>query len=149
MPDAPYMADVLLASLAPELVLYQRNDGRTLGQLRGRLRNQAPTASSSTHQRTHRNPPRRTSACTLAQRTPATYPRAVRNGFTGSVDRRLESLIVVWVRRRWPLLRLVPARWIRPATAPAAARLRRALSRAVLVVGVSSALVVALLGLMP
>jgi hypothetical protein len=39
---------------------------------------------------------------------------------------------VAWARRRWPPLRLVPARWIRPAVAPMALRLRRLLSRVVL-----------------
>jgi hypothetical protein len=51
---------------------------------------------------------------------------------SAAIDSRLEDLIVAWARRRWRPLRLVPARWIRPAAAPMARRLRRLLSRAVL-----------------
>lgn len=54
------------------------------------------------------------------------------SGLSAAIDSRLEDLIVVWARRRWPPLRLVPARWIRPAVAPMALRLRRLLSRTVL-----------------
>jgi len=41
----------------------------------------------------------------------------------------MEDLIVAWTRRRYPALQLVPARWIRLAVAPAAARMRRLLWR--------------------
>jgi hypothetical protein len=54
------------------------------------------------------------------------------NGISAAVDRRLEDLIVAWTRRRYPALQWVPARWIRPAVAPAAVRLRRLLWRGVL-----------------
>jgi hypothetical protein len=54
------------------------------------------------------------------------------SGLSAAIDRRLKDLIVAWARRRWPPLRLVPARWIRPAVAPMALRLRRLLSRVVL-----------------
>jgi hypothetical protein len=53
-------------------------------------------------------------------------------GISAAVDRRLEDLIVAWTRRQYPALQWVPARWIRPAVAPAAVRLRRLLSRGVL-----------------
>jgi hypothetical protein len=53
-------------------------------------------------------------------------------GLSAAIDSRLQDLIVAWARRRWPPLRLVPARWIRPAVAPMVPRLRRLLSRVVL-----------------
>ena len=54
------------------------------------------------------------------------------SGLSAAIDSRLEDLIVAWACRRWPALRLVPARWIRPAVAPTALRLRRSLSYGVL-----------------
>jgi hypothetical protein len=54
------------------------------------------------------------------------------NGISAAVDRRLQDLIVAWARRQHPALQWVPARWIRPAVAPAALRLRRLLWRCVL-----------------
>src|SRR3954454_9679575 len=57
------------------------------------------------------------------------------SGVSAAIDRRLADLIVVWARRRWPALRFVPARWIRPAVAPTAVRLRRSLCGAFLVAG--------------
>jgi hypothetical protein len=60
------------------------------------------------------------------------YPRAMVSGLRAAIDGRLEDLIVAWARRRWPALRLVPARWLRPAAAPMALRLRLVLSRAAL-----------------
>ena len=51
---------------------------------------------------------------------------------SAAVDRQLEDLIVTWARRQYPALQVVPARWIRPAVAPAAARLRRLVWRGVL-----------------
>ena len=50
---------------------------------------------------------------------------------SATVDRRLQDLIVAWTRRQHPALQWVPARWIRPAVAPAAVRLRRLLWAAV------------------
>ena len=52
---------------------------------------------------------------------------------SATVDRRLRDLIVAWTRRQHPALQWVPARWIRPAVAPAALRLRRLLWCGVLV----------------
>jgi hypothetical protein len=43
------------------------------------------------------------------------------------------------------VLRLVPARWIRPAIAPAAARLRRSLSRGAIALAVPIGITLALL----
>jgi len=54
-------------------------------------------------------------------------------GISAAADRWLEDLLVGWTRRRYPALRLVPARWLRLAVTPAAARLRRLLWRGALV----------------
>lgn len=43
------------------------------------------------------------------------------------LDRRLDALLVVHARRRWPALRLVPVWGLRPALVPARRRLRRRL----------------------
>jgi hypothetical protein len=68
---------------------------------------------------------------------------------SAAMDRRLEDLIVAWTRRQWPALRLVPARWLRPAVAPTALRLRRLLSRGVLAAAVPIGTILALLILKP
>ena len=73
----------------------------------------------------------------------------MRGGLGAAIDIRLQNLIVAWARRRWPVLRLVPARWIWPAVAPAAPRLRRALSRALLAAAMPAGMIVALLILKP
>ena len=49
-----------------------------------------------------------------------------------AIDSWLEELIVTQGRRQWPLLRLVPTRWIRLAIKPTVVRLRRSLSRGAL-----------------
>jgi hypothetical protein len=56
----------------------------------------------------------------------------MRSDISAAIDRHLETLVVVWSRRRWPALRLVPAQWIRPVVAPIALRLRRLLALAIL-----------------
>jgi hypothetical protein len=68
---------------------------------------------------------------------------------SAAMDRRLEDLIVAWTRRQWPALRLVPARWLRPAVAPTALRLRRLLSRGVLAAAMPIGIILALLILKP
>jgi hypothetical protein len=83
-------------------------------------------------------------AC-LADEEAEAYPRAMLNGPSTLIDGRLEDLIVAWARRRWPALRLVPARWMRPAVAPMAVRLRRLLSRAVLAAAMPIGIILALL----
>jgi hypothetical protein len=72
-------------------------------------------------------------------------------GLSAAIDRWLEDLIVVWARRQWPALRLLPARWLRSAVAPTALRLRRSLSRAILAAAmpVGIVLVLGLLVLKP
>jgi hypothetical protein len=49
-----------------------------------------------------------------------------------AIDRRLQDLIVTRLRRQWPLLRFVPARWMRPAVRPSALRVRRSVARGAL-----------------
>jgi hypothetical protein len=71
----------------------------------------------------------------------------MRRGVSAAIDRRLEDVIVVWLRREWPVLRLVPSRWIRPAARPTAVRLRRSLSRIALAVVVPIGTFLALLTL--
>jgi hypothetical protein len=73
----------------------------------------------------------------------------MRDGLTGAIDRRLEEYVVAWARRRWPALRLVPRRLIRPATAPAARRLRCLLTRSVLAAAMPVGIVLALAILKP
>jgi hypothetical protein len=68
---------------------------------------------------------------------------------SAAIDRRLEEAIVAWLRRRWPVLRLVPSRWIRPATRPTAARLRRSLSRITLALALATGIVLVLPTLTP
>jgi hypothetical protein len=70
-------------------------------------------------------------------------------GLSAAIDRWLQDLIVARTRRRWPVLRLVPARWIWPAVAPAAPRLRRRLARALLAAAMSTGIILALLILKP
>jgi hypothetical protein len=53
----------------------------------------------------------------------------MRTGVGTAIDSRLEELVLAWMRRRSPLLRLVPARWIRPVIKPTVVRLRRSLFR--------------------
>jgi hypothetical protein len=67
------------------------------------------------------------------------------NALITRIDRRLANAIIARGRRRWPLLRLVPASVIRPLVTPAATTIRRDLSRIILIrvipIGVLIALV--------
>jgi hypothetical protein len=87
-------------------------------------------------------------ACFAVEEAKA-YPRAMSSDLGAAIDARLEKVIVAWGRRRWPALRLVPARWIRPVVAPTALRFRRMLSRAVLAAAMPIGLILALLILKP
>jgi hypothetical protein len=73
------------------------------------------------------------------------YLRPMRGRVSAAVDTQLADLIVVLACRRWPALRLMPARWIRPAVRPAAIRLRRLLFAAALMSSVTVGLIIALL----
>ncbi len=72
----------------------------------------------------------------------------MRSRIGAAIDTQLADLIVAWARRRWPALRLVPADWIRPAVRPAAIRMRRVLSSAVLILGAAIALTLAVLAIL-
>jgi len=72
----------------------------------------------------------------------------MRSRVSAAIDTQLADLIVAWARRRWPALGLVPARWIRPAVTPAARPLRRLLSTAALILGATTALIVAVLAIL-
>jgi hypothetical protein len=50
-------------------------------------------------------------------------------GVSASIDSRLQRLVVARARRRLPVLRVVPDRWIRPMVKPTVIRLRRSLVR--------------------
>jgi hypothetical protein len=73
----------------------------------------------------------------------------MRSALSSAIDRRLESLIVACARRRSPVLRLVPARWIRPAITPTTVRLRRSLARGVLALALPTGIILALIALLP
>ena len=80
---------------------------------------------------------------------PARILALMHGALSAAIDRRLEALIIVWARREWPALRLLPIRVLRPAVAPTALRLRRVLTRAVLAAAMPVAIVVGLLVLKP
>jgi hypothetical protein len=65
-----------------------------------------------------------------------------------ALDRRIATLILLQARRRWPLLSLVPAPWMRPLLAPAATRVRRSLTRAALALAVVTVVMASLLALL-
>jgi hypothetical protein len=62
-----------------------------------------------------------------------------------TVDRRIAGSMVSRARRRWPLLRFVPAGWIRPLLLPTATVVRREISRSVTRTLLPAAVVVAAL----
>ncbi len=57
------------------------------------------------------------------------YAAAMRIELGAAVDRRLAELIIIRLRRSWPLLKLMPSSCIVPIVVPAATRLRRSLCR--------------------
>jgi hypothetical protein len=73
----------------------------------------------------------------------------MRIGVSAAIDRRLEDLIVAWLRRQWPILRLVPSRWIQLAVTPSAVRLRRSVARVSFAIAVSGAVALLLLAVAP
>ncbi len=83
----------------------------------------------------------------LAGRGRRPYSDAMRSSPGAALDRRIEALIVSWVRRQWPVLRIVPVGLIRPALAPTALRLRRSTVRAAFVLAIPAVVVVAVLAL--
>lgn len=122
------------ATLGP--ALKRRVEGAALGR-----RGKCPVAALGGRGRLRRDPGGLRAgswavACTVAAEGIPAYPRPMRNGVGAAIDGRLEQVIVKWVRRRWPALRLVPARWILPLTKPTVERLRRSLSRGALALAV-------------
>jgi hypothetical protein len=73
----------------------------------------------------------------------------MRSRVSAAIDTQLADLMVGRVCRRWPVLRVVPRRWIRPMVAPATVRLRRALSLAVLTSAATAGVIIALLVIWP
>ena len=51
------------------------------------------------------------------------------NLLVGTLDRLLANVLLAGAGRRWPLLRLVPRRWLRPLLMPTARHLRSSLAR--------------------
>jgi hypothetical protein len=75
------------------------------------------------------------------------YAGAVRNELGAAIDRRLAELMILRMRRNWPVLKLVPASWILPIVAPGATRLRRSLSRDAVALAVSAGGLIVLIAL--
>jgi hypothetical protein len=71
----------------------------------------------------------------------------MRSRLGAAIDRRLAELIIVRLRRAWPLLKLVPASWVFPIVAPGARRLRRSLSRGAVALAVSAGALLVLFAL--
>jgi hypothetical protein len=65
----------------------------------------------------------------------------------GALDRLLASALLVGARRRWPLLSLVPDRWLRPLLMPTARQLRSSLAHAVMFISLTATGVIAVLAL--
>jgi hypothetical protein len=65
------------------------------------------------------------------------------------IDTQLADLMVALACHRWPVLRVVPRRWIRPVLVPAAVRLRRGISAAALIVAAAVGVIVAALVILP
>jgi hypothetical protein len=68
----------------------------------------------------------------------------MRTRVNAAIDTRFADLMVALACRRWPALRVVPRRWIRPALVPAAGRLRRGIAAAALVVAATAGVIIAL-----
>jgi hypothetical protein len=71
----------------------------------------------------------------------------MRGDLGAAIDRRLVELIIIRLRRNWPVLELVPASWICPIVAPAARRLRRSVSRGIVTVAVAGGALIMLISL--
>ncbi len=76
------------------------------------------------------------------------YAAAMRSELGAAVDRRLAELMIVRLRRSWPLLRLLPASCIVPIVVPAARRLRRSLLRSAVAVAVLAGAVIAIIAVL-
>ena len=157
---APRHSGALVLEGADGLVdCHRRVPGRTTQPARGRIGISVPRRVGKSLSVVPRSTPSRSRrACALARgrrlarsrlRGSRVYPRPMRSGVGAAIDSWLERLIVTWVRRQRPVLRLVPARWIRPVTRPTVVRLRRSLSRGALASAVLVGAILTLLILMP
>lgn len=63
----------------------------------------------------------------------------------GTLDRLLADALLARALRRWPLLNLVPARWLRRLLLPTAKQLRSALTRGAAVISLAAIATVAVL----
>lgn len=77
------------------------------------------------------------------------YLHAMLSRVNAVIDARAADLMVALACRRWPALRVVPRRWIRPVVVPAAVRLRRGISAAALIVAATAGVIIALLVIWP
>ena len=77
-----------------------------------------------------------------------TYLDPVRTRINAAIEMQLAALIIAWACRRWPVLSLVPARWIRAAVTPAAIRVRPVVSVAAVISGAALGLMLALLAML-
>jgi hypothetical protein len=73
----------------------------------------------------------------------------MRSRVNAVIDTRLADLMVALACRRWPALRVVPRRWIRPVLVPAAVRVRRGISAAALIGAATASVIIALLVIWP
>lgn len=85
------------------------------------------------------------SASTLAAGRSVAYAPPMIGGTRAAIDHRLEGLVVARARRRMPVLRLVPAGWIRPVIKPTVVRLKVSLLLAALASAVTVGSIVTLL----
>ena len=83
--------------------------------------------------------------CTFAAHYLDAYLLAMRNTVSAAIDRRVEGAIVAWLHGQWPVLRLVPKRWILLAVRPTSVRLRRSLSRITFALAIPAGIVLTLL----
>jgi hypothetical protein len=83
----------------------------------------------------------------LARQRARPYVHLMRTRVNVAIDIRLADLMVALARRRWPALRIVPQRWIRPVLVPAAGRLRRGIAAAALIATAAAGVIIALLAM--
>ncbi len=55
----------------------------------------------------------------------------------GTLDRLLVAVLVAGARRRWPVLSLVPSRWLRPLLLPTARQARSSLGRGAMLISLA------------
>jgi hypothetical protein len=73
----------------------------------------------------------------------------MRTRVNAAIETQLADLMLSLACRRWPVLRVIPRRWVRPVLVPAAVRLRRSISAAALVVAATAGVIIAALVVWP